>query len=925
MREPFREPKRNDGGHILPILVEALEERSAGSAGWYIDGDAASPGVWVAVRQASSQLPEQGWKLHLAASVGSAEAVLRKALPVLFEEGADFKVVASLRRLGEINDSGSSQVGKFITVYPRDDAQAVQLARALDEATRGLRAVAIPSDRPLRPRSIVHYRYGGFRSRPVRTPVGEILPSIVTPEGHLVADRRLSSYYAPSWARDPFVDAGVADELPIPTQRIGTRYVLLASLHRSPRSATYLCFDVDTPRRCVIKKVLEDGCGNTDRLRHEADVLSRLAPHPQFPAPFELFSDEDACFLAMEDLEGETFERIVSSHRERNTLPTHQEVVTWGSELASALSVVHRNGFVYGDLNASNVLVATDGHVRLFDFELAVERDHQHTESAGTRGVGTIGYLSPQRAAGHRQEIADDIYGFGAILFLLSTGAEPSQAPTPSSLLDRRIELLNPAVSPALADAIERCLDPVPTHRFASAADVHAALTFAATVTPPSGTSFGSACSTEDESSGRRLSSHLARRLGDRICEAARRSTDDSFLGWASEHPFAEVYSSTDLNAGGGAVLALAELVSVFDDACHREMLIEGARWLAEAPRPLGPPLCGLYVGEAGAGVAQLRAGQVLGDSALIAAAAARGSWIARLPYSSPDLFVGTAGLLRFHLWLWEATGSHLHLDDAIAAGQQLLTDAEQNSDGEVKWTIPAGYESLSNRAWLGYAHGAAGIGDVLLDLFDVTHDERFLVAAQGAGRWLKRLARPVLDDGSGLNWPVTEDSPSMMTFWCHGAAGIGRFMLHLHQLDAMPSAWEFAERAARAVARGARWAGATQCHGLAGNIELLLDMYQACGDAGYLCEARALACLLNTFARDVDGVLHWVTDSDVSNPGFTAGYAGVATCLLRLAHPETQPHPLSAARFRKASGRAGGWAPSSSETGKRPPRTWRV
>jgi len=244
------------------------------------------------------------------------------------------------------------------------------------------------------------------------------------------------------------------------------------------------------------------------------------------------------------------------------------------------------------------------------------------------------------------------------------------------------------------------------------------------------------------------------------------------------------------------------------------------------------------------------------------------------------------------------------HPDYGVPFGQDRLIPLEHVATRETKWTIPAGYESLSHHAWLGYAHGAAGIGDVLLDLFEVAGDERFLVAAQGAGRWLNRLARPVLDDGSGLNWPVTENSPSMMTFWCHGAAGIGRFMLHLHQLDAMPSAWAIAERAARVVARGARWAGATQCHGLAGNIELLLDMYQACGDTAYLKEARSLACLLDAFARDVDGALHWITDSEMSNPGFTAGYAGVAMCLLRLAHPASKPHPLSTTAFREASRR---------------------
>jgi hypothetical protein len=151
-------------------------------------------------------------------------------LGVLLGEDADFKVIASLRRLAELNEGrgGLSQVGKFITVYPNDDAQAVRLACALDAATRGLPGPDIPSDRPLRPRSLVHYRYGGFGGRHLRTPLGEIMPALATPEGTLVPDRRLSGYHVPSWVVDPFVAAGVAEELPAPTRRIGNRYVLLA-------------------------------------------------------------------------------------------------------------------------------------------------------------------------------------------------------------------------------------------------------------------------------------------------------------------------------------------------------------------------------------------------------------------------------------------------------------------------------------------------------------------------------------------------------------------------------------------------------------------------------------------------------------------------------------------------------------------------
>src|SRR5439155_15017643 len=147
-----------------------------------------SSDTWLEVHSERGSIPGQGWKLHLSAGACSAEAVLRRALPVLLADDASFKVAASIRALEYLNEGsgGLSQVGKFITVYPNDDAQAVRLARALDEATRGLRGPAVPSDRPLTPGSVVYYRYGGFDGRHFQTPLGAILPAISTPHGELV-------------------------------------------------------------------------------------------------------------------------------------------------------------------------------------------------------------------------------------------------------------------------------------------------------------------------------------------------------------------------------------------------------------------------------------------------------------------------------------------------------------------------------------------------------------------------------------------------------------------------------------------------------------------------------------------------------------------------------------------------------------------
>lgn len=872
------------------------------SAGWRIAESHDSAEQWIFVRNERSAMRSQGWKLHVSAGVAAAEATLRRVLPVLLADDASFKVIASIQKLANLNAgrSGMSQIGKFITVYPNDDAQAVRLAVALDQATHALRGPAVPSDRPLRPGSLVYYRYGGFDSRTVQVPSGKVLPAIATPEGELIPDRRETDYCPPQWAVDPFVAAGVAlSFLPEPGPLLAERYLVVEVLHTSARGAVARAVDISVPRRCILKRagrdalIRLDGCDARDGLRHEAEVLGRLASDPRFPTVFDLFEQDGDLILAMEDVQGETLERHVSNLMMKGCfLPTRQ-IVIWGRELATTLAAVHAQGFVFRDLKSTNVVVTLEGRMRLIDFGIAYEVNSQ----TPVYGLGTHGYMSPQQSAGELPAISDDIYGLGALLYYMATNAEPSRAPHSSVLLDRPPVAINPAIGLALERVISRCLDPDPAARLLSMAVIEAELAQIgeqAAVAPP----LGKLLSNEEEAAARRRSGVLAQRLGEMLCQIIQSVSDGQGLLWPvagfakGGPPLRDLY-----NGVAGVVLALSELVLTHDQPDQHDALAEAARWLATSPRPKGHSVPGLYIGEAGVSTALLRAGQVLNDDSLVAAALEYGNWIATLPYSLLDLMAGVAGRLRFHLLLWDATSERDQLQAAIVAGEALLTRSIEANAGELYW--PSGNDKVGDTCFAGYGHGAAGIADALLDLFEVTADQRFLEAAQSAGRWLVRLAVPALDDGSGLAWPRFEGGPLAASFWCHGATGIGQFFLHAAALNTIPQAADLARRAARTTARGTKWADPTQCHGLAGNIEFLLDIFQASGDHGYLEEARSLAQMLEAFIDEQAGIRTWSVGSrDWEAPSYMLGYAGVVACLLRLSDPQIRPRGLSRRGF---------------------------
>jgi hypothetical protein len=886
---------------LLPLVEKFLRERGPGTA-WQITARYDSSHPWIIVRPEGSVLRNQGWKLHVSANVQEAVSVLSRVLPTLVSEKVSFKLADSLNTLRGLNEGegGFSQVGKFITIYPYNDAQAVHLAIALDAATRGLSGPIVPSDRAFSPGSLVYYRYGAFDERYMQTALGLILPVITTPNGTEQPDLRRISYLAPEWAIDPFVAAGAATEPPQLRQLIGERYHIVAPWHWSPRNLIYLGMDIMTPRSCVLKRARlaaasgVDGLEAPERLRREAMVLRRLAGDDRFPAVFDVIEQDGDTYLAMEDVEGSRLEaRVAEVFGAGRTVPTGQ-IITWGRELASALSAIHQLGIVHRDLKSPNVIVAPDGRLRLIDFDSAVELSSRDGYSRGTGG-----YASPQQESGEPPNVQDDIYSLGALLFFVSTGAEPSIAPESAPLLVRPLSLLNPALHPELAGVIANCLNSDPSRRFGCMEAVDAALSAIDTEACPPPPHFG--CEPgEPEEMTRTRACDLAYRLGQTFCRMAQATPSGRGLLWASRHPVGAGIHSRDINTGSaGAALALAEIVDSFDDEGHRESLRRGAEWLLVAPPLTGPPLPGLYVGEAGIGTALLRAGQVLDDLSLISAAARRGAYIASLPHRSPDLFNGTAGRLRFHLFLWDATQDAAHLRAAVLCGEALLAAAHRDEVG-ARWIIPDGYADLSSRACLGYAHGAAGIADTLLDLFEATQDDRYLACARDAGEWLLPLAVATLDDRSGLDWPEDAGAEPNGTFLCRGASGIGRFFLHAAKHQLLSDAAATARSAARTVARGARWINSTQCHGLSGNIEFLLDAYQATADPAYLNEARSLARLLEAFATERDGLLVWPSEPPwVYSPDYMVGYAGVAVCLLRLAQPELRPAQLTCAGFR--------------------------
>jgi lantibiotic modifying enzyme len=402
------------------------------------------------------------------------------------------------------------------------------------------------------------------------------------------------------------------------------------------------------------------------------------------------------------------------------------------------------------------------------------------------------------------------------------------------------------------------------------------------------------------EASGDSAYLGAALRLGSEIAASAIWSGDRcSWIGAMPEDAAGRVVLhylafGPDLYAGtAGVGFVLAEL----DDACdgaapelRRTALGAFEHAMSRAEEATGPTRLGLLGGRLGIALALARGGAVLGEPRLVERA---GGLVEGLDYGAEplenDLIGGRAGGIVALLTLRRLGVEAATTERAIGLGHDLVAAAQRGADG---WSWRSG-AAAGGRNLTGLSHGAAGIGMALLELWRETEASAFATAAEAAFAYERSLYDP-----RARNWPDLRElgtngaapgaPPGCATLWCHGAPGIALARLRAGELGAGGD-WEGEARLAlettAASVRGQVGHGNySLCHGLAGNVEVLVEGDALIdGDTGRL--ARAVAD--DGIERYLDGAVPWPLGVlDGQSPALFVGLAGTAYWYLRLHDP---------------------------------------
>lgn len=263
------------------------------------------------------------------------------------------------------------------------------------------------------------------------------------------------------------------------TKRIfDNRYEILSIVGRGHVSVVYHAVHLKAQNSEVALKVLvnrKDQKASAERLRKEA--LAMVSSRHRYVVRLDDFhSMGDLCYLSMEFAPESDLRRYVERLGKRLPVP---QVETYLSQIAQALSFVHKVGIIHRDIKADNILVINERESRLADFSVAVLPGEESSLEELQTGVGTMAYMAPEVLEGKAYETSSDLYALGVTFYELLTGTHPFDSAPLSQQLDIRREGgfahvldLAPDVPRYLADLVMRAMRYDRALRFSSAEEM---------------------------------------------------------------------------------------------------------------------------------------------------------------------------------------------------------------------------------------------------------------------------------------------------------------------------------------------------------------------------------------------------------------------------------------------------------------------
>ncbi len=258
------------------------------------------------------------------------------------------------------------------------------------------------------------------------------------------------------------------------------KYRIVRLLGQGGMAEVYLARHRMLRNRVALKVLPKQRAANQDmvsRFLREARAAARLR-HPHITRIHDVDCIDGVNYFAMDYVEGRTLGRVIAS----DATLDQAAIVELSRQVLSALGAAHAQGIVHRDIKPDNIIIDGRGQAVVTDFGIAHAAGQDRITTEGSF-LGTVYYASPEQVQGRPVDARGDLYAWGVVMFEMATGQAPFTGQSTAAVLYQHVhqppawpDPPPPTISPGLRAVIDKALAKDPEERFASAAEMRAAL-----------------------------------------------------------------------------------------------------------------------------------------------------------------------------------------------------------------------------------------------------------------------------------------------------------------------------------------------------------------------------------------------------------------------------------------------------------------
>ncbi len=260
-------------------------------------------------------------------------------------------------------------------------------------------------------------------------------------------------------------------------QLLDARYDVTEIIGVGGMAYVYKAYDTIDDRVVAIKILKEEYLHNEEfsrRFKNESKAIAILS-HPNIVRVIDVSFGEDLQYIVMEYIDGITLKEYI----EQQKMLQWKEVVHFIVQILHALQHAHDKGIVHQDVKPQNIMLLSDGTIKVTDFGIARFSRVATAPEQGDKAIGSVHYISPEQA---RAEITDekaDIYSVGVMMYEMLTGKLPFESDNAVSVAIMQMQTeavrptqINPHIPEGLEEITMKAMQKDPLKRYQSAAEM---------------------------------------------------------------------------------------------------------------------------------------------------------------------------------------------------------------------------------------------------------------------------------------------------------------------------------------------------------------------------------------------------------------------------------------------------------------------